>query len=1189
VNAGEDQIICADASSLKLSGSFTNTSNATWSAIPSGGTFSNTSMNPNFTPSNNDKVNGKVKIILSSANNSICPLINDTLDITITPIPSLDINPNTEICEDTNSIKLNGKVTIAQGGKWETNGSGSFSPSEFDLNAQYLLSENDRKLSSITTKLTTIGNGTCNAQSKSFETIINRSPQINAGGDIETCADIPTIALKATLSNATGLIWKTKEKGTFTPNNISATTNYQITSNDISSGIASFEIQTTGNGKCKPAFDFINVIINPTPSALVNAGFDQITCANKKAIDLNGSITGAQGGKWKTTGTGTFLPDTTNLNATYIPSAADTSSQAVSIILTTTGNGLCKPVTDTMKLTLVPLPLVKVNPPQTICADSSQVLLSGQIFNSKGGNWTSSGTGFFSPNTSQLSTKYIVATADVNTGKIGITLTTSDDELCPPLSASTIITITPKPTLKIPSDAEICSNIGSLNLNAEKTVARGIIWKTFGDGVFDPNAQGDFTNYIISNNDIQQGAVKISATTTVNGNCKPVTESLIIKFIESPIVNAGPDITICADTSKANLLGTVINTSSFIWKTLGSGIFSNANIQNPQYTPSEEDKTIGNVKLVLTTIGNTNCNSISDTMLVVLQKLPSITIQSTRICPDEKSAQLGVFFQNANTGFWSSEGTGTFSPNVFAFDAQYFPSSADIIAGKTKLSYTASSIGVCPNTTSFTDLITIPPPRADAGPDQVICKGSKTNLFAITRPNQTYQWQNIDGTLLGSAQSISVVVNNDTRFILTTSDISGCTSKDTMSVGTITPPLFNLAKQFCLTEDLLVNSNPTNVPPVNGLFQWARNNQNINDETKPIIFPRDAGKYKILYSFESCSAKDTTNITSPPSLISINKFGCMNDKVTLETSSLKDVTYSWSRNNVNLGNTNNLSVNTILDTNYYSVRVVDKNNCFTIDSVRIIGIPKPILSLINITACTNDNIVLRATPINFSSIEKYKTNYNWSKDNVLLSEKSDSLKINSAGTYIATTTVEVCSTIDTSVVKLNPIPLPIKNRSAEFCSESDKKVIIDANNGQPQIKYLWLISKNTTTKDTVDKEGYYLVSLSNQFNCKITDSIKVFDNCPPVIYVPNAFTPGSNNGDNGFKVFGRNFTNFQILVFSRWGEVIFKTNDRNEIWDGTYRGEPMPIGVYPYLINYEGDSEKYKGPYKTEGTITIVK
>jgi gliding motility-associated-like protein len=62
-----------------------------------------------------------------------------------------------------------------------------------------------------------------------------------------------------------------------------------------------------------------------------------------------------------------------------------------------------------------------------------------------------------------------------------------------------------------------------------------------------------------------------------------------------------------------------------------------------------------------------------------------------------------------------------------------------------------------------------------------------------------------------------------------------------------------------------------------------------------------------------------------------------------------------------------------------------------------------------------------------------------------------------------------------------------------------------------------------------------------------------------------------------------------MLIFNRWGEVIFETEDRTKVWDGSYRGEPIPIGVYPWIITYEGDSKEYIGPYKMDGSVTVVR
>ena len=77
------------------------------------------------------------------------------------------------------------------------------------------------------------------------------------------------------------------------------------------------------------------------------------------------------------------------------------------------------------------------------------------------------------------------------------------------------------------------------------------------------------------------------------------------------------------------------------------------------------------------------------------------------------------------------------------------------------------------------------------------------------------------------------------------------------------------------------------------------------------------------------------------------------------------------------------------------------------------------------------------------------------------------------------------------------------------------------------------------------------------------------------IFIQNAFTP---NGDVVNDVFElqlsyENFIEFEFLIFNRWGEVIFETNEPDFSWDGTYKGKDCPIGVYPYKMIYRYENQ----------------
>lgn len=100
--------------------------------------------------------------------------------------------------------------------------------------------------------------------------------------------------------------------------------------------------------------DQVDVTVVPLPTA--DAGANQTSCTDSPTITLAGSITNAGGGQWTTSGSGSFSPSDTDLNADYIPSPGDISGGGVTITLTTTGSGVCSPQNSQMTLTINPIP-----------------------------------------------------------------------------------------------------------------------------------------------------------------------------------------------------------------------------------------------------------------------------------------------------------------------------------------------------------------------------------------------------------------------------------------------------------------------------------------------------------------------------------------------------------------------------------------------------------------------------------------------------------------------------------------------------------------------------------------------------------------------------------------------------------------------------------------------------------------
>ncbi|MCO6495800.1 MAG: gliding motility-associated C-terminal domain-containing protein [Bacteroidetes bacterium] len=91
---------------------------------------------------------------------------------------------------------------------------------------------------------------------------------------------------------------------------------------------------------------------------------------------------------------------------------------------------------------------------------------------------------------------------------------------------------------------------------------------------------------------------------------------------------------------------------------------------------------------------------------------------------------------------------------------------------------------------------------------------------------------------------------------------------------------------------------------------------------------------------------------------------------------------------------------------------------------------------------------------------------------------------------------------------------------------------------------------------------------------------------PPLMYIPNAFSPDGNGLNDGFGPTAATIKSFKMTVFNRWGEKLFVTDDYMQTWDGTYLGAPCKQDVYVFFIEYTDYADRY---YSTKGTFTLLR
>jgi gliding motility-associated-like protein len=102
------------------------------------------------------------------------------------------------------------------------------------------------------------------------------------------------------------------------------------------------------------------------------------------------------------------------------------------------------------------------------------------------------------------------------------------------------------------------------------------------------------------------------------------------------------------------------------------------------------------------------------------------------------------------------------------------------------------------------------------------------------------------------------------------------------------------------------------------------------------------------------------------------------------------------------------------------------------------------------------------------------------------------------------------------------------------------------------------------------------------------DSVLVLINQVDLV-LPNAFTPNGDGLNDVFRVTNAVlYPVFELSVFNRWGEVIYRSDDIRSGWDGTYRGKEQESGVYIWLIRFRKGSVSGEEVTLT-GNVTLLR
>jgi gliding motility-associated-like protein len=370
--AGADDTVCANVSYTLLGAVGGGAIAGSWSSNGYGSFQNGLNSVPNsYVPSPLDTLISPIRIVLSTT--GFCPVSRDTLFLEVTPAPIVNGNVDQSVCVNNSIIQLNGIISGgAVSGIWSTVGTGSFQPNANTLNAEYIPSTADLAGGVLKFVLTSTNSLSCATVTDTMEVTFTPAAVVEAGPDsVIVCANNSSVSLSGTVSGptATGK-WLTTGTGVFTPNNSSLNCSYIPSVADTTAGFVWLYLESTSNGNCFPVIDSIYVSIQDAPK--VDAGPNQLKCANSTMIQLNAVVPGnVFGGVWSG-GAGIFTPSNSALNATYQPTSTEVSNGNVVLTLTSTNNGTCTAVSDAIQINFVAQPFANFSG-TNVCSGQANV------------------------------------------------------------------------------------------------------------------------------------------------------------------------------------------------------------------------------------------------------------------------------------------------------------------------------------------------------------------------------------------------------------------------------------------------------------------------------------------------------------------------------------------------------------------------------------------------------------------------------------------------------------------------------------------------------------------------------------------------------------------------------------------------------------------------------------------------
>ena len=345
-----------------------------------------------------------------------------------------------------------------------------------------------------------------------------------------------------------------------------------------------------------------------------------------------------------------------------------------------------------------------------------------------------------------------------------------------------------------------------------------------------------------------------------------------------------------------------------------------------------------------------------------------------------------------------------------------------------------------------------------------------------------------------------------------------------------------------------------------------------------------------------CSVTATQTISQPgaitisPATTPVSCFGLTDGTLTAIATGGTGTTYTYIISDGTTPQQNTTGQFTALASNPYTIIAIDQNGCAD-TSGAVVAHPNPLIDqpIAGAQTCsylTNGKIEIDVTGGN--------PPYTYSVAGFAPTSSNTFTGLSSGNYYFTVTDSKNCTISDsTTVSPADTVVLSVIPANGQV-KLGDSLQLNSVNNQPGNVTYLWTPHTGLSCYDCPDpvfNGNYsepYTVQVTNDSGCVSTFNFTVTVLPDYDIYIPNAFTPNGDGKNDYWQIYGSTATikQLQVMVFDRIGEKVFESNDVNFSWDGMYKGQHAPQGVYVYTMKIVWLNDRSDDVIK--GSITLL-